>query len=106
MSDVRLQRALTQIKTDLGVIVHEIEEWAGKPNKPPQATGKINSIIQALDSIWNVVFKKNQLNYHAQDCITRWVQFKQEWKSGHGSWKQCEPVIKNVAYSVRAYTLQ
>jgi hypothetical protein len=106
MSDDRLQRALTQVRTDLGVIEHEIEQWAGKPNKPPQATVKINSIIQALDPIWNVVFKKNPLNANAQPALVQWVQFKSAWNHGNGSWTECKEITQHLVLTVRAYRLQ
>jgi hypothetical protein len=106
MSDPKiLQAALTQIQTDIGVIHAEIEQWAGKSNKPPQVTRKINSIIQAVDPPFNVVFTHNPLNSNAQPALAGWVEFKKVWNHGDGSWTQCRQITQTLAGWARMYRL-
>jgi hypothetical protein len=106
MSDPRQwQVALEKVRQDLQKIHSEIEQYAGKSNKPLQVSQQINLIIQQLDNVIPVLLQHNPYDRAAQQMYARWAEFKNVWKNGKGSWTQCKEITPALVGYMNAFEL-
>ena len=107
MSDLRQwQAALEKVRQDLQKIHEEIEKYAGRPNKPPQATQLINTLVRAVDGPIEVLLRRNPNDPAQQPAIARWTDFKRVWNNGNGSWTRCLEITPAVVGYMNGFELQ